>query len=230
MNNYAEENTLDVTNPAPRCPVVLLLDTSGSMSGKPIQELRDGLHQFLTETSDDETASMSVELEIITFGGSVDIATPFAPVSNVSDAPPTLNAAGSTPMGEALQFADQELKARRRLYKNKGISSYKPWVILMTDGAPTDDWEGPAKSMKDLGEQRKLQYIGIGIGEGADFETLRQALPEHPGPVKLKGLCFKEFFSWLTDSLKSVSASAVAEQDNIRLGNVDSWADLSTNS
>jgi hypothetical protein len=71
---------------------------------------------------------------------------------------------------------------------------------------------------------------GIGIGDGANFDTLRQLLPAHPGPVKLKGLCFKEFFSWLTDSLKSVSASAVAEQDNIRLGNVDSWADLSTNS
>ena len=229
MQNYAEENTLDVTNPAPRCPVVLLLDTSGSMGGQPTQELRQGLQQFLHETSDDETASMSVELEIITFGGNVNTAAPFAPVSNVADNQPALNANGTTPMGEAIKLADQELKARRRLYKNKGISSYKPWVILMTDGAPNDDWEGPAKSMKDLGEQRKLQYIGIGIGEGADFDTLRQILPEHPGPVKLKGLCFKEFFSWLTDSLKSVSASSVAEQDNSRLGNVDSWADLSGN-
>ncbi len=230
MQNYAEENTLDVTNPAPRCPVVLLLDTSGSMSGAPIEELREGLRQFLRETSDDETASMSVELEVITFGGTANIVAPFAPVSDVSAAEPTLNATGMTPMGEALKLADQEIKARRRLYKSKGISSYKPWVILMTDGEPNDDWEGPAKSMRDLGEQRKLQYIGIGIGDGANFDTLRQLLPAHPGPVKLKGLCFKEFFSWLTDSLKSVSASAVAEQDNIRLGNVDSWADLSTNS
>ena len=229
MQDYAEETTLDVTNPAPRCPVVLLLDTSGSMDGAPLAELREGLRQFLRETSDDETASMSVELEVITFGGNVNIVAPFAPVSEINDAAPTLAANGTTPMGEAIRLADQELKARRRLYKNKGISSYKPWVILMTDGCPNDDWEGAAKSMKDLGEQRKLQYIGIGIGEGADFDTLRQILPQHPGPVKLKGLCFKEFFSWLTDSLKSVSASSVAEQDNIRLGNVDSWADLSGN-
>lgn len=39
MNDYAGENTLDVTNPAPRCPVMLLLDTSGSM-GDCIDELR----------------------------------------------------------------------------------------------------------------------------------------------------------------------------------------------
>ena len=226
MNDYAEENTLDVTNPAPRCPVVLLLDVSGSMSGAPVQELREGLIQFLRETSDDETASMSVELEVITFGGDVNVVSPFAPVSIINDNPPELVADGGTPLGEALILADRELKERRRLYKNKGISSYKPWVILMTDGCPNDDWKHPAESMKTLGEQKKIQYFGIGIGEEADFETLREILPQHPGPVKLKGLCFKEFFSWLTDSLKSVSASSVAEQDNIRLGNVNSWADL----
>ena len=226
MNDYAEETTLDVTNPAPRCPVMLLLDTSGSMSDGPIEELREGLQQFLRETSDDETASMSVELEIITFGGEVKIAAPFAPVNVINDNPPQLAATGSTPMGEALTLADKELKERRRLYKNKGISSYKPWVILMTDGGPNDDWEKPAQAMRALGEQRKLQYIGIGIGESADFDTLRGILPEHPGPVKLKGLCFREFFSWLTDSLKSVSASSVIEQDKVQLGNVNSWADL----
>ncbi len=227
MNNYAEENSLDVTNPAPRCPVVLLLDTSASMSGEPIRELQEGLKQFLTETSEDETASMSVELEVITFGDRVEVAAPFAPVFTINDNQPRLAASGMTPLGEALRLADQELKSRRRLYKNKGISSYKPWVVLMTDGGPNDDWEGPARSMRTLGEEHKLQYIGIGIGAGADFDTLRQILPAHPGPVKLKGLCFKEFFSWLTDSLKSVSASSVAEQDQVRLGNVDSWADLS---
>ena len=205
---------------------MLLLDTSGSMSDGPIEELREGLKQFLRETSDDETASMSVELEIITFGGEAAIAAPFAPVNVINDNQPHLEANGSTPLGEALTLASQELKERRRLYKSKGISSYKPWVILMTDGGPNDHWEEAAKAMRSLGEQKKLQYIGIGIGEDADFDTLREILPEHPGPVKLKGLCFKEFFSWLTDSLKSVSASSVAEQDKIQLGNVTSWADL----
>jgi len=167
-----------------------------------------------------------VELEVITFGGDVSIVAPFAPVNVINDNQPQLEASGGTPLGEALTLATKELKERRRLYKSKGISSYKPWVVLMSDGEPNDDWEEPAKAMRSLGEQRKLQYIGIGIGEDADFDTLHAILPEHPGPVKLKGLCFREFFSWLTDSLKSVSASSVAEQDKIQLGNVNSWADL----
>ena len=221
MNDYTDNNNLDVTNPAPRCPVILLLDTSGSMSGQPLRELQSGLDQFLRETSDDETASMSVELEIITFGGDAEIQASFAPVCDIADMPPMLSANGSTPLGEALKLADSELKARRRLYKQKGIASYKPWIVLMTD-----NYKSAASSMKSLGEEGKLQYIGIGIGDEADFDTLRDILPERPGPVKLKGLCFKEFFKWLTDSLKSVSASSVAEQDNVRLGNVTSWADL----
>ena len=226
MSNYTDNNHLDVSNPAPRCPVILLLDTSGSMSGQPLRELQSGLDQFLRETSDDETASMSVELEIITFGGDVEIQASFAPVCDIADMPPMLSANGSTPLGEALKLADSELKARRRLYKQKGIASYKPWIVLMTDGCPNDNYKSAAASMKSLGEEGKLQYIGIGIGDEADFDTLRDILPERPGPVKLKGLCFKEFFKWLTDSLKSVSASSVAEQDNVRLGNVTSWADL----
>ena len=226
MSNYTDNNNLDVSNPAPRCPVILLLDTSGSMSGQPLRELQSGLDQFLRETSDDETASMSVELEIITFGGDAEILASFAPVCDIADMPPMLSANGSTPLGEALKLADSELKARRRLYKQKGIASYKPWIVLMTDGCPNDNYKSAAASMKSLGEEGKLQYIGIGIGDEADFDTLRDILPERPGPVKLKGLCFKEFFKWLTDSLKSVSASSVAEQDNVRLGNVTSWADL----
>ena len=47
MNDYAESNNLDVTNPALRCPVILMLDTSGSMSGAPLRELQSGLDQFL---------------------------------------------------------------------------------------------------------------------------------------------------------------------------------------
>lgn len=69
------------------------------------------------------------------------------------DMPPLLTANGSTPLGEALRLADTELKARRRLYKQKGIASYKPWIVLMTDGCPNDDYENAAVSMKRLGEE-----------------------------------------------------------------------------
>ena len=77
-----------------------------------------------------------------------------------------------------------------------------------------------------MGEQGRIQYIGIEIGNYADHDTMCQILPSAPGPVRLKGLKFKQFFRWLTDSLKSVSASAVSDQDAVQYGDVSSWADL----
>lgn len=227
MNKSRYDNSsLDETNSAPRCPVVLLLDISGSMSGAPINELNQGLQQFINETAEDEAASMSVELEVITFDSSANVAMPFTPICDVDRNPAPLVASGSTAMGAALDLAAKDLKTRRRMYRNAGISSYRPWVVLMTDGGPNDYWQGPADQMRRLGEEGKIQYIGIEIGPNADHATMCQILPAQPGPVRLQGLRFKQFFRWLTDSLRSVSSSAVSNQNNVQLGSIRSWADL----
>ena len=226
-NSYGyNNNDLDTMNPAPRCPVTLLLDTSSSMDGQPIQELNAALCQFIKETSEDEAASMSVELEVITFDDAANIVLPFTPISNVRRNSVQLNAYGMTSMGAALGLAKTELETRRRMYRNSGISSYRPWVILMTDGGPNDNWRNTADQMRKLAEAGKITYIGIEIGNCADHGTMCQILPADPGPVKLQGLKFKQFFKWLTDSLKSISSSAVSDQDNVKLGSIRSWADL----
>lgn len=58
-------------NPEPRCPVILVLDTSGSMNGAPIQELNEGLRGFSSALKSDRLASLRVEVAVVTFGGSV---------------------------------------------------------------------------------------------------------------------------------------------------------------
>ena len=220
-------NSLDESNAAPRCPVSLLLDVSGSMSGEPINELNQGLHQFISETSSDETASMSVELEIITFDSKASVLMPFTPIYEIEHMPAPLSANGSTCMGAALRMANEDLRNRRIMYRQAGISSYKPWVILMTDGEPNDDWQAAAMEMRELGERGKIQFIGIELGSGANHSTLCQILPSNPGPLKLKGLRFKQFFRWLTDSLRSVSLCDVSYEKQIDFTDeVTSWAEL----
>ena len=118
-----DNNSLDEMNSAPRCPVVLLLDTSSSMDGAPINELNQGLKQFINETAEDEAASMSVELEVITFDSTANVAMPFTPICDVDRNPAPLYASGMTCMGAALDIAAKDLKARRRMYRNAGISS-----------------------------------------------------------------------------------------------------------
>ncbi len=105
-----------VQNPEPRCPVVLVVDVSGSMAGKPIAELNQGLQDFSQTLKSDPLAALRVEVALITFGGAVralDVRNagqaeiPFdaqnAFVTIDAFQPPTLSASGETPMGEALR-------------------------------------------------------------------------------------------------------------------------------
>lgn len=208
---YDEED-----NPAPRCPVVLLLDTSGSMAGKPIAELKEALGQFLRETAEDEATGMSVELCVITYGQDTGVGLEFTTVKRV-DPPPELVVGGLTPMGQAIRLGLYEIHERRKHYKRSGISAYKPWMVLMTDGQPNDDWEGPASEARTMAENNQLNFFGVGVGPDVDMQTLRAILPAAQPPVRLRGLRFKPFFRWLTDSLRLVTSGTLSMQDKVRL-------------
>ncbi|MEI8244533.1 MAG: VWA domain-containing protein [Lentisphaerota bacterium] len=220
-SNYDE---LDMNNPAPRCPVALLLDTSYSMAGAAIEELKAALAQFLRETSEDEAAGMSVELSVITFGGTVDVAMPFAAIADVDHETPDLVADGATPMGGAIQMGLDALSRRRQLYQSKGVAAYKPWLVLMTDGEPNDDWQAAAEKARNMANNKKLNLIVVGIGPSANMGILAQISGHQP--MKLQGLKFKKFFRWLTDSLRMVTSGTVSNEEKIRTAPINSFADL----
>jgi len=111
-------------NPEPRVACVLVLDVSGSMSGRPIDELNAGLVAFKETMTADSLASRRAEMAIITFGGSVEIQTPFTSAEYFT--PPTLQVNGHTPMGEAIDRAIDLVAERKRVYKQAGISYYRP--------------------------------------------------------------------------------------------------------
>ena len=122
-----------VENPENRCPVILLLDTSGSMSGQPIQELNRGLAAFKEDVQKDSQASLSVEVSIITFSPIVKLTQDFVTIDQFTL--PTLEVGGVTPMGAAIEYALDFLENRKQTYKANGILYYRPWVFLITDGA-----------------------------------------------------------------------------------------------
>ncbi len=208
-------------NPEPRCPVVLLLDTSGSMQGQAVSELNDGLKAFKDAIQADRLAALRVEVAIIPFGGHVkpidvraDTSTAFDPqqpfVTADSFEPPYLLASGDTPMGSAVRQGLQLLRDRKEVYKQNGIDYFRPWMFLITDGKPTDDWQSAAQQLREEENRKGVIFFSVGV-EGADMGSLSQFSGQR-APLRLKGLAFSELFQWLSKSLSVVAHSKPGEQ------------------
>lgn len=193
-------------NPEPRCPVVLLLDTSGSMGGRPIDELNAGLQSFRDELNQDELAASRVEIAIVTFGP-VAVVTDFTSAHQFSA--PHLAVGGATPMGAAIEQGISMLRERKGAYRTNGITYYRPWIFVITDGSPTDSLDEARKAIATGEDRKEFMFYAVGV-ESADFNALRSLSVR--APLKLKGLAFRELFSWLSTSLSSVSHSQTSDQ------------------
>ena len=193
-------------NPEPRCPCILLLDTSGSMKGDPIAQLNEGLIAFKDEMSADALAEKRVEVALITFGP-VQVQSDFQTADQFQ--PPTLVTTGDTPMGAAIEQALSMLEQRKQTYRANGVSYYRPWVLLITDGAPTDAWKTVANRVHAGEEQKSFSFFAVGV-EGARMDILKQIAVREP--LKLKELRFRDLFVWLSNSLSAVSRSKLDEQ------------------
>lgn len=200
--SVAEEAAIFAENPDPRCPVALVLDKSGSMGGAPIAELNAGLKTLRDELQADALAARRVELAVISFGP-VTIDTTFGTADRFN--PPELRASGDTPMGRALDAALDLLEARKKEYRANGISYYRPWLFLITDGGPTDDVATATSRIRAAEQAKSLAAFAIGV-EGADLARLATIVVRDP--IALKGLAFSSLFKWLSASLSAVSGSA----------------------
>jgi uncharacterized protein YegL len=219
---YVDTNPFDVVryadNPDPRCPCVLVLDRSGSMNGQPIAELNAGLQQFRAELMGDELAARRVELAVVPFGPLVRGSTFHPPHAFF---PQALTAGGDTPTGAAVEYAIDLVESQKSTYRQHGVPYYRPWIILITDGQPTDAWQRAAERIRAGEAQKQFSFFAIGVS-GADLGMLRKLAVREP--LRLQGLAFREFFMWLSASLANVSKSRVGE--SVALLPPSGWASV----
>lgn len=197
-------------NPEPRCPCVLLLDTSGSMAGDKITQLYDGVTALKEALVKDDLASQRVEIAVVTFSTDVEVRHDFSSPKDLELAP--FEAGGLTAMGSAVCRALDLVNERKRVYREAGIMYYRPWVFLVTDGAPQGEragvFEEAARQVRSQEERNGVAFFAVGV-DRANLQPLGELCVRQP--LKLRGLQFHEMFMWLSSSLEGVSRSQVEE-------------------
>ena len=158
-------------------PVLLLLDTSGSMAGPKIDTLNSAVRQMLTAFSKEGTREVEVRVSIITFGSSVTRLQPFTPVSSIDFHP--LTADGMTPLGTALRAAKDMIEDKNETPGR----AYRPTVVLVSDGQPNDQWEEPLRAFISEGRSSKCDRMAMAIGYDADKDILSRFIEGTQNPL-----------------------------------------------
>lgn len=221
-----------IENPTARVPVCLVLDASPSMSQRhrgdqmtAIEALNAGVKAFCDAVADDEIALYSADVAVISFSEMAKVEVDFGSVER--GAPHIdIHDGGGTSIGSGVNAALNLLEQRKQQYKETGVDYYQPWLVLMTDGAPTDKTHIEAsRKIVDLINRKKLTIFPIGIGSEAELGTLAMFSPTRP-PLRLQGLRFAEFFEWLSKSVAATSRSTPGETVRLDVEGIKGWAEL----
>lgn len=142
-------------------PIVLLLDTSGSMAGAKIASLNEAVRRMLGTFTKEESQANEFLISIVTFGASTGVLVPPTPASDLAYR--DLSAGGVTPLGEAIGAVKALIEDKEQTPSR----AYRPLVVLVSDGVPTDSWEGPLADFVGNGRSAKCDRMAMGIGQEA---------------------------------------------------------------
>ena len=209
-----------------RCAVVLVLDTSGSMAGTPINSLNEAIQSFHEYILADPMVSAKVDIGIVSFSHFLT----WQDFVNANQfQPPYLQADGGTIISFPLDVALDLVTKRKDTYRLNGISYHRPWIILITDGAPEHDTDGSieevSRRLRQAEDLRQCSLFAITCGEANRPETINllrdKIAPPNRPPKKTTEANFGELFNWLSNSLTAVSQSS--PDDQVRLADTSGW-------
>ena len=158
-------------------PVILLLDSSGSMEGDKINILNAAVREMLQSFASEDDISAAIHVGVIQFGRTVGWHQPLLPVEDVINQWSDLTASGKTPLGQALTLLQDSLEDRNIVSSR----AYRPTIVLVSDGKPTDDWGGPMAELLASPRTSKAARFAMGIGADADSVILSQFIDTASG-------------------------------------------------
>ncbi|MGI2025499.1 vWA domain-containing protein [Shewanella glacialipiscicola] len=160
-------------------PVIILADVSGSMSadGK-IEALNQALKDMIESFAQEGRMNAEIQLGLITFGERVTQHLPLSPAHSIK-AFSRLDASGRTPMGAAFDLVTELLEDNELIPSR----AYRPVVILVSDGHPTDEIRRPFERLVSGERSQKVTRLALAIGSDADLNFLKEFTNDLEAPL-----------------------------------------------
>lgn len=203
-------------------PVVLLLDTSGSMAedGK-IEVLNDSVTEMIEELTEGDDGHGAITLSMVTFGkAQAKLELDNVPIANVEFA--SLRGNGRTPMGDAFRVTRELINDKEKFPS----SSYRPILALVSDGIPTDpSWEPELERLLDSDRGQKSRRLALAIGADADRDLLARFSTEEVWEAS-EAAQIRTFIQFVTATVTQVTLSVFEPDEPESLTETDSAESL----
>ena len=198
INNKEEEimmnsNTIHsaiVDNPVyelaaviPHCPVMLVLDTSHSMWGKGLLDMKNSLIAFYNTLDEVSFSSSLIDIAAVSMGDRLGMIEEFTPFENSLLPQANIRPKGYTPMAAALELALEKLQTQIGYYEQNHINYATPQLIILSDGDSSDDITDIAAELRNMVAAGKLFVRTIAMGENPLLANLRSLGGELVEPV-----------------------------------------------
>jgi uncharacterized protein YegL len=188
-----------------RLPVYILLDTSGSMMGEPIESVKNGVQMMISSLRQNPQAIETAFLSIITFDSTASQVMPLTDLASFQA--PDIQASGTTSLGEALNLVSNciDREVAKTTAESKG--DWKPLIFIMTDGIPTDNMQ---QGLAELKKRKTGLIVACAAGSRADTSLLKQITDNVVSLDTADSHSIGQFFAWVTASI-GVTSTKVEE-------------------
>lgn len=202
-----------------RLPIYFLIDISESMVGEPIQQVEEGLATIIQALKTDPNAIETVWVSIIVFAGQPKTLVPLQEI--ISFYPPKFPIGSGTSLSKGLGHLMFELRKNivKTTAEQKG--DWKPIVFLFTDGIPTDDSEISITEWKQ-NWKKAANLVAISFGNETDTHLLSELTDTVLHFKNTDTAAYKQFFKWVTDSIKTSSVSVENNSTGFELAKINS--------
>jgi uncharacterized protein YegL len=182
-----------------RLPIYILIDTSGSMRGEPIESVKTGLKALVSGLRRDPHASETAHLSIITFDLEANILLPLTVLENVRIPEIPIPKSSPTNLGEALQLMLERYRNEVKMSTQTEKGDWMPVAVVMTDGAPSDTmlFEEMCETIKNY---RFARIIGCAAGPKAKTEPLQRFATDVVTLETMDSNSFSKFWQWVSQS------------------------------